>query len=61
MFVRRQKHRSCIRIRRGAGSVDYILTIGALFFMSSIVVLYGRRIMQLVYEMTGLMIGWPFM
>lgn len=49
------------RTRPGAASLDYVLTLGALFFMSSVIVLLGRRIMQLVYEMTGLFLTWPFM
>ncbi len=47
--------------RRGAASLDYVLTLGALFAMSGVAVGYGRRIMQLVYELTGFFLAWPFM
>ncbi|MDB5340094.1 MAG: hypothetical protein JWN70_5713 [Planctomycetaceae bacterium] len=37
------------------------MTLGVLFTMSGLIVGYGRRIMQLVYEMTGFFLAWPFM
>ncbi|MES2789115.1 MAG: hypothetical protein V4719_05800 [Planctomycetota bacterium] len=49
------------RARRGAASLDYILTLGVLFTMSGFIVVSGRRIMQLVYELTGFFLAWPFM
>ena len=47
--------------RRGAAALDYVLTLAVLFTMSAVVVGYGRRMMQLVYEMTGFFLAWPFM
>ena len=47
--------------RRGSGSLDYVLTLSALFMMSAVIVGYSRRIMQLVYELTGFFLAWPFM
>ncbi len=47
--------------RRGSGSLDYVLTLSVLFVMSGVIVGYGRRIMQLVYELTGFFLAWPFM
>jgi hypothetical protein len=47
--------------RRGAGSIDYVLTLAVLFTMSGFIVASGRRIMQLVYELTGFFLAWPFM
>jgi hypothetical protein len=48
-------------LRRGAASIDYVLTLGVLFTMSGFIVASGRRIMQLVYELTGFFLAWPFM
>ena len=47
--------------RRGSATLDYVMTLGVLFTMSAVIVAYGRRIMQLVYEMTGFFLAWPFM
>lgn len=47
--------------RRGAASLDYILTISVLFIISSIIVVASRSIMQLVYELTCFFLAWPFM
>ncbi len=47
--------------RHGAATLDYVLTLAVLFTMSGVVVGYGRRMMQLVYEMTGFFLAWPFM
>ena len=48
-------------LRRGAASLDYVLTLSVLFVMSAFIVASGRRIMQLVYELTGFFLAWPFM
>lgn len=47
--------------RRGAATLDYVLTISVLFTMSAFVVLNGKKIMQLVYDFTGFFLAWPFM
>jgi hypothetical protein len=47
--------------RRGAASLDYILTLAVLFIMSSFIVMTSRSIMKLVYEMTCFFLAWPFM
>lgn len=47
--------------RRGAATLDYILTLSVLFVLSAFIVSSGRRIMQLVYELTGFFLAWPFM
>ncbi len=49
------------RSRAGAASLDYVLTLSVLFVMSAVIVVSGRRIMQLVYELTGFFLAWPFM
>lgn len=48
-------------LRRGAATLDYVLTLSVLFVMSAFIVTSGRRIMQLVYELTGFFLAWPFM
>lgn len=47
--------------RRGAASLDYVLTLGVLFAISSVVVVMSRSMMKLVYEMTCFFLAWPFM
>lgn len=47
--------------RMGAASLDYVLTLSVLFIMSAFIVAAGRRTMQLVYELTGFFLAWPFM
>ncbi|MDB5386389.1 MAG: hypothetical protein JWM11_2035 [Planctomycetaceae bacterium] len=49
------------RPRSGAASIDYVLTLGALFAMSGVAVMMSRSIMKLVYEMTCFFLAWPFM
>ena len=47
--------------RRGAASLDYVLTLSVLFVMSAFVVMSSRTIMKLVYELTCFFLAWPFM
>ena len=47
--------------RAGAATLDYVLTLSVLFIMSAFIVASGRRAMQLVYELTGFFLAWPFM
>lgn len=59
--VRKQGSLGCRLGRRGAATLDYVLTLGVLFTISGFIVAAGRRIMQLVYELTGFFLAWPFM
>jgi hypothetical protein len=47
--------------RRGAATLDYILVLGIVLPILAIVIPQGRRMMQLVFEMTCALISWPFM
>lgn len=47
--------------RRGAGSLDYVLVLGVIIPLIAIVMTLGRRIIQLVYEMTVVLVSWPFL
>ena len=47
--------------RRGAASLDYILVIGIILPLATIVIPTGMRIIRLVYDMMTVMIAWPFL
>ena len=47
--------------RTGAAVLDYVLVLGAIFSLALIVIPRGRRIIELVYDMTAVWISWPFM
>jgi hypothetical protein len=62
MLIRQSAPRvQATKFRRGAASLDYVLTLAVLFVMSSVIVVKSRSIMQLVYEMTCFFLAWPFM
>ena len=47
--------------RRGAATLDYVLLLAVVLPMAAFVLWAGPRIMNLVYEMTCVLISWPFM
>lgn len=47
--------------RRGASALDYILILGATLPIVAFVLTKGVRMIQLVYEMTCVLVAWPFM
>ena len=47
--------------RRGSATLDYILVLGVVLPLLAIVIPQGRRMMQLVFEMTSALVSWPFM
>jgi hypothetical protein len=49
------------RPRRGAASLDYVLILGIILPMAAFALWAGPRIMNLVYEMTSVLVTWPFM
>ena len=53
--------REAVERRRGAASLDYILALGVVLPLLTVILPLGRRMMQLVYEMTTTLIAWPFM
>ncbi len=46
--------------RRGAASFEYLMLIAFVLPLAIVVVPTGRRIIQLVYELTCLLVAWPF-
>ncbi|MCA9055149.1 MAG: hypothetical protein KDA75_15010 [Planctomycetaceae bacterium] len=48
-------------LRRGAATLDYVLALGVVLPLLTVILPLGRRMMQLVYEMTTTLIAWPFM
>jgi hypothetical protein len=49
------------RNRRGAAVLDLALILGVILPLAAFVMWIGPRIMNLVYEMLGLFVSWPFM
>lgn len=47
--------------RRGIATLDYILVLGVVMPLAIIVIPLGIRAIQLVYEMTSVLITWPFL
>ena len=47
--------------RRGLSSLDYMLVLGIVMPLALIVIPSGKRMIQLVYEMTTVLVSWPFM
>lgn len=48
-------------IRRGQASLDYMLVLAAMLPIVLYIVVKGKRIMQLVWEMACVLISWPLM
>lgn len=51
----RRKH------RRGSATIDYFLVVGVLLPLAAIVWWFGPRAIRAVYDMSTVVIGWPFM
>jgi len=47
--------------RRGASTLDYILVIGVILPLATIVVPTGMRMARAVYEMITVFVAWPFL
>jgi hypothetical protein len=47
--------------RRGVSSLDYVLVGGVVLPMAAFVLWIGPRIIQQVYDMIAVQIGWPFL
>ena len=52
-------HRRTAR-RSGVAALDYVLTMGVVLPLAAFVLWAAPRIMNLVYEMTCVVITWPF-
>lgn len=60
----RSDHRHPTRTRgrrRGAASLDYVLVLCIILPLAAWMLYYGRRIVQLVYEMIVVWVAWPFL
>jgi len=47
--------------RRGAASLDYVLVLGVILPLAGFMMIAAPKIMNLVYELTTVVISWPFM
>ncbi len=47
--------------RRGAATLDYVLTMAVIFPLAVFLFWAAPKIMNLVYEMTCVLISWPFL
>jgi hypothetical protein len=47
--------------RAGATSLDYVLVLGVALPLVGFILLVGPRIIRLAYEMTCVMVSWPFL
>ncbi len=57
----RIQRRSAARRRRGVAAVDYVLTMGIILPLAVFLFWVAPSIMNLVYEMTSVLISWPFL
>lgn len=49
------------RRRRGAAALDYVLVLGVILPLAAFMLWAAPHIMNLVYEMTSVLVSWPFM
>ncbi|MFW6171183.1 MAG: hypothetical protein ACODAD_11890, partial [Planctomycetota bacterium] len=49
------------RRRAGVASLDFVLAMGVILPMIAFVLWAAPRIMNLVYEMTSVLVSWPFL
>ena len=49
------------KCRRGAATLDYVLLLCVCLPMAAFALWAGPRIMNLVYQMTRMLISWPFL
>jgi hypothetical protein len=47
--------------RRGAATLDYVLVLGVVFALASLIVPLGMRIVRAAYDMMNVLISWPFL
>ena len=48
-------------MRKGVASLDYVLVGGVVLPMAAFVLWIAPRIIQQVYDMIAVQVGWPFM
>jgi len=49
------------RQRRGASTLDYVMTMGVALPLVGILYVAGPKMMNLVNQMTTVLVSWPFM
>ena len=47
--------------RRGVATLDYMLVIAVVLPLAAFLMWAGPRMMNLVYEMTAVLVSWPFL
>ena len=47
--------------RTGAATLDYILVMGIILPLAAVVIPAGKHVLELVYEMTCVLVAWPFL
>ncbi|MEQ8791009.1 MAG: hypothetical protein RIC55_32405 [Pirellulaceae bacterium] len=57
---RGKRHARAAR-RRGAAALDYILVLGVILPLAVFTMWAAPRMMNLVYQMTSVLVSWPFM
>jgi hypothetical protein len=53
--------KSSTALRAGAATLDYVLVLAVVLPLIAFVLRVAPRIMNLVYEMTSVLVSWPFM
>lgn len=59
--TRLTRKRPAIRRRAGAAAIDYVLTMAVVLPLAAFLFWAAPRAMMLVYQMTAVLISWPFM
>jgi hypothetical protein len=60
-FSRIRLRKSFTALRAGAATLDYVLVLAVVLPLIALVLRVAPRIMNLVYEMTSVLVSWPFM
>jgi hypothetical protein len=59
--MRKSSKRIGLRRRSGVAALDYVLVVGIIFPLAVTIFYFGPKIIDVVYEMVGTMVAWPFM
>ena len=54
------ENKHCGKKRRGAATLDYVLVMGVVMPLAVFVYWAAPRAMNLVFELTSVVMGWPF-
>lgn len=60
-MMTRQRRKTSGRSRQGAAALDYVLVLGTALPMTAMIYYFGTKMVRLVYEVTCVLISWPFM